>query len=169
MPVAMASAAVSLLRITPTATAQQHALPAREIWPRAVPVCRGHWRRWDWGWHCRGDRQRFRQLRHVVVGDDRGPGDRQFRPGRPSRVGSERGQCLRWRRLGRRPAAALRSFGQSDILLNEALSVLFGNGEGAGGGLYAATGAVVTLHKSTVAQNLASTSNNNIDGTVIYE
>ncbi len=60
------------------------------------------------------------------------------------------------------------SFDQSDILLNEALSGLFGNGEGIGGGLYVATGAVVTLHKSTVAQNLASTSNN-IYGTVIYE
>ncbi len=61
------------------------------------------------------------------------------------------------------------SFDQSDILLNGALSGLFGNGEGIGGGLYAASGAVVTLHKLTVAQNLASTSNNNIDGTVIYE
>ena len=60
------------------------------------------------------------------------------------------------------------SFDQSDILLNEALSVLFGNGEGKGGGLYVDTGAVVTLHKSTVAQNLASTSNNNIWGSVIY-
>ena len=53
------------------------------------------------------------------------------------------------------------------MLLNEALSGLFGNGEG--GGLFVATGAVVTLHKSTVAQNLASTSNANIYGTVIYE
>jgi hypothetical protein len=49
------------------------------------------------------------------------------------------------------------------------LSVLFGNGQGAGGGLYVATGTVVTLHKSTVGQNLASTSNSNIDGAVIYQ
>jgi hypothetical protein len=61
------------------------------------------------------------------------------------------------------------SFDESNILLNEALSVLIGGGEVKGGGLYVATGAVVTLHKSAVAQNLASTSKNNIYGTVIYE
>jgi hypothetical protein len=61
------------------------------------------------------------------------------------------------------------TFDQSNILLNEALSVLHSNGEGNCGGLYAATGGVVTLHKSTVAQNFASTSNSNIYGTMIYE
>jgi hypothetical protein len=48
------------------------------------------------------------------------------------------------------------------------LVVLFGKGEGKGGGLYVATGGVVTLHKSAVAQNRASTSNNDIYGAVIY-
>ncbi len=43
------------------------------------------------------------------------------------------------------------------------------SGEGIGGGLYVTTGGVVTLHKSTVALNFASTSNNNIDGTVTYD
>jgi hypothetical protein len=35
-------------------------------------------------------------------------------------------------------------------------------------GLYVTTGGVVSLHKSTVALNFASTSNNDIYGTVTY-
>ena len=42
------------------------------------------------------------------------------------------------------------------------------NGEGIGGGLYVTTGGVVTLHKTTVVQNFASTSNGNIYGAVSY-
>jgi hypothetical protein len=41
-----------------------------------------------------------------------------------------------------------------------------GDGDGVGGGLYISTGGVVTLKKTTVALNFASTSNDNIYGTV---
>ena len=40
------------------------------------------------------------------------------------------------------------------------------DGDGIGGGLYISTGGVVTLKKTTVALNFASTSNDNIYGTV---
>ena len=40
---------------------------------------------------------------------------------------------------------------------------------GIGGGLYVTTGGVVTLKKTTVALNFASTSNGNIYGTVTYD
>ncbi len=43
-----------------------------------------------------------------------------------------------------------------------------GDGQGVGGGLYAATGASATLSKTTVKLNFASTSNNNIYGDVTY-
>ena len=58
------------------------------------------------------------------------------------------------------------------MILNLALAGLAGaggsDGDGIGGGLYVATGGVVTLKKTTVAPNFASTSNANIYGTVIY-
>ena len=41
-------------------------------------------------------------------------------------------------------------------------------GDGSGGGLYVATGGVVTLKKTTVAIDFASFSNGNIYGTVTY-
>ena len=60
------------------------------------------------------------------------------------------------------------SLDQTDVLLNLALGGLAGaggsNGDGIGGGLYVTTGGVVTLHKSTVALNFASFSNDNIFG-----
>jgi hypothetical protein len=40
------------------------------------------------------------------------------------------------------------------------------DGDGIGGGLYIWTGGVVTLKKTTVTLNFASTSNDNIYGTV---
>jgi hypothetical protein len=40
------------------------------------------------------------------------------------------------------------------------------DGEGIGGGLYVATGASVTVRKTKVTGNFASTSNDNIYGTV---
>ncbi len=62
---------------------------------------------------------------------------------------------------------------QSDVLLNFALAGLAGqggsNGSGIGGGLYVTSGGVVTLHKPTAALNFASTSNNDIYGTVSYD
>jgi len=63
---------------------------------------------------------------------------------------------------------------QTDVLLNLALGSLAceggsnSNGDGIGGGLYVATGGMVSLKKSTVALNFASTSNDNIYGTVTY-
>jgi hypothetical protein len=42
------------------------------------------------------------------------------------------------------------------------------DGDGFGGGLYVATGATVSLKKSNVAGNYASTSNDEIYGTVTY-
>ena len=57
-----------------------------------------------------------------------------------------------------------------DVSLNQALGGLPGaggsDGDGIGGGLYITTGGVVTLKKTTVALNFASTSNDNIYGTV---
>ena len=41
-------------------------------------------------------------------------------------------------------------------------------GDGIGGGLYVATGAIVFLKKSHVTGNFAATSNDDIYGTVIY-
>ena len=41
-------------------------------------------------------------------------------------------------------------------------------GEGIGGGLYVAIGGAVTLKKTTVASNFATTSNSNIYRPVIY-
>jgi hypothetical protein len=70
-------------------------------------------------------------------------------------------------------AAGSAALDQFDIALNLALGGLAGaggtNGEGIGGGLDVTTGSVVTLKKTTVALNVASTSNNNIDGTVTYD
>ena len=43
-----------------------------------------------------------------------------------------------------------------------------GGGTGSGGGLYITTGGVVTLKKSTLALNFASSGDNDIDGIVIY-
>ena len=58
------------------------------------------------------------------------------------------------------------------MLLDAAIAGLAGergsDGEGTGGGLYVATGGVVTLKKTTVSANLASTSYANIYGVVIY-
>jgi hypothetical protein len=42
------------------------------------------------------------------------------------------------------------------------------DGDGIGGGLWVATAATVSLKESNVADNHASTSNNDIDGTVTY-
>ena len=61
---------------------------------------------------------------------------------------------------------------QTVVSMNLALGGLAGaggsnsNGDGIGGGLYISTGGVVTLKKTTVALNFASTSNDNIYGTV---
>ena len=58
------------------------------------------------------------------------------------------------------------AFDQSDILLDLALGGLAGqggnNGNGSGGGLYVTTGGLVSLKKTTVALNFASTSGNNV-------
>jgi hypothetical protein len=64
------------------------------------------------------------------------------------------------------------SLDQTDVLLDLALAGLAGaggtSGIGIGGGLYVTSGGVgvVSLHTSTVALNFASTSNDNIHGTV---
>ena len=59
---------------------------------------------------------------------------------------------------------------QTVVSMNLALGGLAGaggsDGDGIGGGLYISTGGVVTLKKTTVALNFASTSNDNIYGTV---
>ena len=59
---------------------------------------------------------------------------------------------------------------QTVVSMNLALGGLAGaggsDGDGSGGGLYISTGGVVTLKKTTVALNFASTSNDNIYGTV---
>ena len=61
---------------------------------------------------------------------------------------------------------------QTSITLNLAMGGLAGaggsDGDGIGGGLYVATGATVSLKKTNVAGNYASTSNDNIYGTVTY-
>ena len=59
---------------------------------------------------------------------------------------------------------------QSDVSLNLTLGGLASagrsDGDSSGGGLYIAAGGVVTLKKTTVALNFASSSNDNIAGTV---
>ena len=66
--------------------------------------------------------------------------------------------------------AAVRDFADAIIVLNVALGGPSGrggsDGQGNGGGLYVATGAPVTLKKSLVIGNFASTGSNNIDGIV---
>jgi len=61
---------------------------------------------------------------------------------------------------------------QTNVLLDLAIAGLAGAGgtNGSGGGLYVAnlTPGAVTLHKSTVALNFASTSNSDIYGPVTY-
>jgi hypothetical protein len=61
---------------------------------------------------------------------------------------------------------------QTSITLNLAMGGLAGaggsDGDGIGGGLYVATGATVSLKKTKVASNYASTSNDDIYGTVTY-
>jgi hypothetical protein len=56
------------------------------------------------------------------------------------------------------------------VILNSALGVAAGaggsDGEGLGGGLYVASGATVTLKKTHVVGNMASTSGNDIYGSV---
>ena len=70
------------------------------------------------------------------------------------------------------PALATASATLEDtvVSLNLALGGLAGAGgsagDGIGGGLYIWAGGVVTLKKTTVTLNFASTSNNNIYGTV---
>jgi hypothetical protein len=68
------------------------------------------------------------------------------------------------------PRCAQFSRVRSKSALNQALGGLPGVGgsDGIGGGLYIATGGVVTLEKTTVALNFASFSNGNIFGTVTY-
>ena len=58
------------------------------------------------------------------------------------------------------------SVASSNISFNRAIGGT--DGDGIGGGLYVTSGGVVTLKKSTVSLNLASTSNNDIFGTVTY-
>ena len=94
--------------------------------------------------------------------------DRQRRPG-----GRAAGSQWRQRRGGAFVGAGgSASLDQTDVLLNLALGGLAGeggsDGDGIGGGLYVAIGAVVTLKKTTVALNFASTSNGDIYGTVTY-
>ena len=86
------------------------------------------------------------------------------------RQGSQRRQRLRRRRLRRRGgSASLRPVrGPSEPALAGLAGAGGSDGDGIGGGLYVATGAVVTLKKSTVAFNFASTSNSNIYGIVTY-
>ena len=61
---------------------------------------------------------------------------------------------------------------QTTVTANTAMGGLPGAGgsagDGIGGGLYVATGASVFLKKTKVAGNVASTSSDNIDGTVTY-
>ena len=42
------------------------------------------------------------------------------------------------------------------------------DGDGEGGGLYVATGGVVTLKKTTVSSNFATTGDSNVAGVVTY-
>ena len=71
-------------------------------------------------------------------------------------------------------AAGTATLDQMDVLLNLAIGGLAGFGgsdgkEGIGGGLlYVTAGGVVSLKKTTVALNFASTSNNNIYCIVTY-
>ncbi len=61
---------------------------------------------------------------------------------------------------------------QTNLIANLALGGPASSGgsdsDGSGAGLYVATGTTVSLKKSQVAGNFASTSNNDIDGTVTY-
>ncbi|MFI5458684.1 MAG: beta strand repeat-containing protein [Isosphaerales bacterium] len=69
-------------------------------------------------------------------------------------------------------AVTTAAISNSLLVLNHAIGGEGGSGgtdgNGFGGGIYVTSGASVSLKKTTVALNVASTSNNDIDGTVTY-